>query len=115
MDKPIERGKGALLTVGLIVLLALITSSIAILQLKDLPECNIKTAEDALRLSYSAITTVSFGDKFPITTASRIITPVLMTIGVTICGPFTAYIASWFKEKKVAYRQLPRSLVNSQL
>jgi voltage-gated potassium channel len=100
MDKPIERGKGALLTVGLIVLLALITSSIAILQLKDLQECNIKTAEDALRWSYSTMTTVGYGDKFPITTAGRIIAAALMTIGVAICGTFTAYIASWLMEKQ---------------
>jgi len=95
-----SKSQGALLTVGLIAMLALITSSIAILQVECLTDCNIKTAEDALWWSYSTMTTVGYGDKFPITTAGRIIAAALMTIGVAICGTFTAYIASWFMEKQ---------------
>ena len=46
------------------------------------------------------ITTVGYGDKFPITTEGRIIGAVLMTMGVGIFGTFTALVSSWFIEKK---------------
>ncbi len=88
-----------MVTVGIIALLTLIVSAIAILQVECLPESNIKTAEDALWWAYTTMTTVGYGDKYPITTFGRIIASAVMTIGVAICGTFTAYIASWFLEK----------------
>lgn len=42
------------------------------------------------------ITTVGYGDKFPVTTEGRIIAAILMTAGVGLFGTFTAYVASWF-------------------
>jgi voltage-gated potassium channel len=95
-----SKSQGAFLTVGLISLLTVIASSIAILQVESLPDCNIKTAEDALWWSYTTMTTVGYGDKYPITTIGRIIAAILMTIGVGLCGTFTAYIAAWFMENK---------------
>ena len=61
---------------------------------------NIKTAEDAIWWSYVTITTVGYGDKFPITTEGRIIGAILMTTGVGIFGTFTALVSSWFIDKK---------------
>jgi voltage-gated potassium channel len=94
-----SKTRGAMVTVGIIALLTLIVSAIAILQVECLPESNIKTAEDALWWAYTTMTTVGYGDKYPITTFGRIIASAVMTIGVAICGTFTAYIASWFLEK----------------
>jgi voltage-gated potassium channel len=94
-----SKSHGALLTVAIVALLALFASSIAILEVENKPECTIKTAEDALWWSYSTMTTVGYGDKYPITTMGRLIAAVLMTVGVAICGTFTAYIASWFMER----------------
>ena len=47
-----NRVQGAFTTVAIIAVLMLIFSSIAILQVEDAPESNIKTAEDALWWSY---------------------------------------------------------------
>jgi voltage-gated potassium channel len=76
-----------------------IFSSIAILQVEHAPNSNIKTAEDALWWSYVTITTVGYGDKYPVTTEGRIIAVFLMTIGVGLFGTFTAFLASWFIEE----------------
>jgi voltage-gated potassium channel len=95
-----SKSQGALLTVGLISLLTVFASSIAILQVETLPNCNIKTAEDALWWSYTTMTTVGYGDKYPVTTIGRVVAAIVMTIGVGLCGTFTAYIAAWFLEKK---------------
>jgi voltage-gated potassium channel len=86
--------------VALISFLMVIFSSIAILQFEKDINSNIKTAEDAIWWSYVTITTVGYGDKFPITTEGRIIGAVLMTMGVGIFGTFTALVSSWFIEKK---------------
>ena len=72
----------ALTSVALISFLMVIFSSIAILQFEKDINSNIRTAEDAIWWSYVTITTVGYGDKFPITTEGRIIGAVLMTMGV---------------------------------
>jgi voltage-gated potassium channel len=91
-----RRTEGALTAAAIIAVLMIIFSSIAILQVEDDPSSNIKTAEDAIWWAYVTITTVGYGDKFPVTTEGRIIAALLMTVGVGLFGTFTAYLASWF-------------------
>ncbi len=91
-----RRTEGALTAAAIIAVLMILFSSIAILQVEDDPNSNIKTAEDAIWWAYVTITTVGYGDKFPVTTEGRIIAALLMTIGVGLFGTFTAYLASWF-------------------
>ncbi|MFT3979250.1 MAG: ion transporter [Ferruginibacter sp.] len=91
-----RRTQGALTAAAIIAVLMIIFSSIAILQVEDDPNSNIKTAEDALWWAYVTITTVGYGDKYPVTTEGRVIAALLMTVGVGLFGTFTAYLASWF-------------------
>jgi len=95
-----NKAQGALTLVSIISLLLVFFSSIAILQVEDSPNSNIKTAGDALWWAYSTITTVGYGDKYPVTTEGRLIASILMTAGVGLFGTFTAYVASWFLEGK---------------
>lgn len=88
--------QGTLTSVSLIAVLMLLFSSIAILQFETDPNSNIKTAEDAVWWAYVTITTVGYGDKYPVTTEGRIIAAVLMTVGVGLFGTFTAFVSSWF-------------------
>ncbi len=91
-----NKAKGALASVFVLAILILLFTSIAILQVETDPNSNIKTAEDALWWSYTTITTVGYGDKFPVTTEGRLIAVFLMTFGVGMFGTFTAYIATLF-------------------
>lgn len=91
-----NKSKGAFTTVSIIAFLMLVFSAVAILQVEDDPTSNIKTAEDAIWWAYVTITTVGYGDKYPITTEGRIIAAILMTTGVGVFGTFTGYLASWF-------------------
>lgn len=95
-----NKRQSALTSVALISFLMVVFSSIAILQFEKDINSNIKTAEDAIWWSYVTITTVGYGDKFPITTEGRIIGSILMTTGVGIFGTFTALVSSWFIDKK---------------
>lgn len=91
-----NRIQGTLTSVAIIAVLMLLFSSVAILQFETDPDSNIKTAGDALWWSYVTITTVGYGDKYPVTTEGRVIAVVLMTVGVGLFGTFTAYVSSWF-------------------
>ena len=91
-----RRTQGALTAAAIIAVLMILFSSIAILQVEVDANSNIKTAEDAIWWAYVTITTVGYGDKFPVTTEGRMIAALLMTVGVGLFGTFTAYLASWF-------------------
>jgi voltage-gated potassium channel len=91
-----NKAQGALTSVSIIAILLVIFSAIAILQVEKDPNSNIKTAEDAIWWAYVTITTVGYGDKYPVTTEGRIIAAILMTAGVGLFGTFTAFIASKF-------------------
>jgi len=92
--------RGTFTLVALISAVVVIFSTIAILHAETTPEANIKTAEDALWWSAVTITTVGYGDKFPVTTEGRIIATVLMIAGVGLFGTFTAGVASFFLRTK---------------
>jgi len=91
-----NRAQGAFTTVIILAALLIIFSSISILQFETDPNSNIKTAEDALWWAYVTVTTVGYGDKFPVTTEGRVIGVILMTAGVGLFGTFTGFISSWF-------------------
>lgn len=93
-----SRVHGTFSSVLLIAVILVIFSSIAILEVERAPNSNIKTAEDAIWWSYVTITTIGYGDYYPVTTAGRAIAMVLMTAGVGLFGTFTAYVASWFAQ-----------------
>ena len=93
-----NRAKGTFAAVATISVVLVIFSSIAILNLENTPESNIKTPSDALWWAFTTITTVGYGDQFPVTVEGRVIAAVLMTAGVGLFGTFTAYVASLFME-----------------
>jgi len=55
---------------------------------------NIQTAEDALWWSFITITTVGYGDFYPVTNVGRLITVVLIVAGVATFGAAISYISS---------------------
>ncbi|MBN8825308.1 MULTISPECIES: potassium channel family protein [unclassified Spirosoma] len=93
-----DRANGTLAVVLLSSLLLMIFGAIAILYVERVPDANIKTPSDALWWAFVTITTVGYGDRFPITSAGRLIAAVLMIAGVGLFGTFTGYVANFFVE-----------------
>ncbi|RVX39278.1 voltage-gated potassium channel [Nonomuraea polychroma] len=74
--------------------------SIAVLDVeRDNPDGNIKTVGDAIWWSLTTMTTVGYGDRFPVTSEGRLVASGLMVAGVALAGVVTAAIASWFVER----------------
>ena len=91
-----QRAQSTSLAAAMLAFLLVIGSSTAILQFEKVPESNIKTADDAIWWAFTTITTVGYGDRFPVTTAGRIVAVLLMTAGVGLFGVISATLAAWF-------------------
>ncbi|MFI7700786.1 ion channel [Nonomuraea sp. NPDC049480] len=74
--------------------------SVAVLEVeRDNLDGNIKTVGDALWWSITTMTTVGYGDRFPVTSEGRLVATALMIAGIALLGVVTAAIASWFVER----------------
>ena len=70
-------------------------SSIAVLQFESRsPNANIQTGGDALWWAVVTITTVGYGDFFPVTALGRLTGFVVMLAGVGIIGALASILAS---------------------
>jgi voltage-gated potassium channel len=93
--------QGTFTAAALVSILLIIFSSIAILQFETDPESNIKSGEEALWWAFSTITTVGYGDHYPVTTEGRLIAVILMTVGVGLFGTFSAFVTTWFMKQNL--------------
>jgi voltage-gated potassium channel len=57
---------------------------------------NIKTGGDAFWWAFVTITTVGYGDRFPVTEAGRIVGMITMAVGIGIFGVLTSYLSTVF-------------------
>lgn len=63
------------------------------------PGANIAGFTDGLWWAITTITTVGYGDRFPVTPMGRVIAIGLMIAGIALLGVITATLASWFVER----------------
>ncbi len=82
-------------SIGLTAFLMVVFSSVAILICERSPESNIKGAEDALWWSMTTMTTVGYGDRYPVTTEGRIVGMIVMTAGIGLFGGLSGLVASF--------------------
>jgi voltage-gated potassium channel len=61
---------------------------------------NIHSYADALWWAVVTVTTVGYGDRFPVTAAGRGIAVVLMLVGIGLVGVVTATLASYFIQEE---------------
>jgi voltage-gated potassium channel len=63
------------------------------------PGANIETFGDSVWWAFVTITTVGYGDFYPVTTGGRLVAVMLMCGGVAVVGVVTATLASWVLER----------------
>ena len=82
------------------VLLLIYTSSLAVFDKERfLPGATINSFGKALWWSITTVTTVGYGDVYPVTNTGRIIAVLLMIGGISLVGVVTAALASWIIER----------------
>lgn len=92
-----SRAESALLTLLLVGILMLEFGSLGMLALEqDAPQANITSASDALWYVIVTMSTVGYGDQYPITNPGRALGTAVILIGVGIFGAFTGYLANVF-------------------
>ena len=91
-----RKAESSFLAVGLVALLLIVFCSIAVLHVETEPASNIKSAEDALWWAFATVTTVGYGDRYPVTSEGRFIAAILMCAGVGLFGTFSGFLAAWF-------------------
>ena len=57
---------------------------------------NIKSFGDGLWWAITTVTTVGYGDRFPVTSTGRVLAVCLMLVGISLMGVITASVAAWF-------------------
>ena len=104
-----DRAGNALLTVVFLVFCVLEFGALAVLSAeKSSPNANITNASDAIWWAYVTITTVGYGDQFPVTNVGRLVGVLVMTAGVGLFGTLSGFLANTFltppkkKEEQVA-------------
>jgi voltage-gated potassium channel len=101
-----NRAKSAFTAATLVSLTLAFWASVTILHVENVPEANIRSGEDAIWWAATTMTTVGYGDKFPVTTEGRVIGFILMVCGVGLFGTFTGYVASWFLQGRKQKTQI---------
>jgi voltage-gated potassium channel len=75
---------------------AMVLDAIAVLGAEqDASGANIKTFGDALWWAATTVTTVGYGDRYPVTTSGRFIAFALTVVGIATVGAVTASVAAW--------------------
>ncbi len=88
------------LETGVAVLLAalmlLYVGALAILDAeRGTPEALITSFPDAIWWSFVTVTTVGYGDFYPVTGTGRLIAILLMIVGISVLGAVSAAVAGW--------------------
>jgi len=73
-----------------------VISALAVLRFEiDAADATIRTANDALWWAMTTVTTVGYGDAYPVTSEGRIVAVLLMTAGVGLFVALSGTLAGW--------------------
>jgi len=85
-----------LFTLVVALLLVFTISGIVLYAEHAAPHANIKTYHEAVWWAFVTITTVGYGDYFPVTTLGQSMAIILMFFGIGIIGVLSSYLATTF-------------------
>lgn len=93
------RGRVATYVAGSAALLVFVGALAVLDAEQSVPEAKILTFGDALWWAVTTITTVGYGDLYPVTAVGRAVAVALMLSGIAVLGVVTASIASWLVQR----------------
>lgn len=99
----IQQASGAITAVAIAAIIVTELASLWVLRVEPgYPGANIETAGDALWWSIVTISTVGYGDQYPVTTTGRTAGAFLIMSGVLIFTTFTSYLSQSFLRRHAA-------------
>lgn len=93
------RGRVVLYLIGATSLLLFIASLAVLDAERGQPSANINSYPDALWWAATTVTTVGYGDRFPVTATGRFVASGLMLGGIALLGTVTATLASYLVQR----------------
>jgi voltage-gated potassium channel len=104
------RGRVGIYVAGGASLLAFV-AALAVLDVeRSSPDANISDFGDAIWWAVTKMTTVGYGDHYPVTAAGRLVAFGLMIGGIALLGTVTATLASWLVETVAAEKEQAEDL-----
>jgi voltage-gated potassium channel len=104
------RGRVAIYVAGGASLLAFV-AALAVLDVEQTsPDANISDFGDAIWWAVTTMTTVGYGDHYPVTSVGRVVAFGLMLGGIALLGTVTATMASWLVESVQAEKERAEDL-----
>ena len=95
---------GGVIVIGLVASLAVLDAE------RERPDANITSFGDALWWTATTMTTVGYGDRYPVTPMGRAVAVGLMVAGIALLATVTATLASWFSERVKAEEEVGEDL-----
>jgi voltage-gated potassium channel len=99
------RGRVAIYVAGGASLLAFCAALAVLDAERSSPDANITNFGDAMWWTVATMTTVGYGDRYPVTSAGRLVAFGLMLGGVALLGTVSATLASWLIETVEAEKE----------
>ena len=96
-----QNAEGTLLFVLFITIVVFEFAVVFILDFEEgVPGSNIHSIPDAIWWALVTVTTVGYGDKYPVTTPGRLVALLLMAVGIALFTVIIGSLADWFQGRQ---------------
>lgn len=109
------RGRVVLYTVGASVLLVTVGALAITKAERGEPGANITNIGDGFWWALTTMTTVGYGDRYPVTDTGRFVAAALMVAGIALLGVVTAAFASWLVERVTEAAEVDEAATRTQV
>ncbi|GAA2019878.1 potassium channel family protein [Nakamurella flavida] len=109
------RGRVVVYVTGGALLMLLCARLAVTAEERNVPDANILDFGDGIWWAITTMTTVGYGDHYPVTTTGRFVAAALMVGGIALLGVITATLASWMVERVREGNDADQAATRSQI